>query len=163
VAQFGQHGESRTPARSWWKRGAEAQAIGRSRGGATTKVHLIVDALGLPVAFEVTVGQRHDSQPAPTLIEKVQPKQLLGDKAYDSNEIRAQLERQGARAVIPSKKNRKQPAEFDREKYKARSEVECTFNLLKQCRRFATRYEKTLRNYAAVVALGCAFLWLRII
>src|SRR6185312_13921062 len=46
--------------------------------------------------------------------------------------------------------------------YKARSEIECTFNLLKQARRFATRYEKTLRNYAAVVALGCALLWLRI-
>ncbi len=91
MAQFGQHGESRTPARSWWKRGAESEAIGRSRGGATTKVHLVVDALGLPVEFDVTVGQRHDSQPAPGLIEKVQPKQLLGDKAYDSNEIRAQL------------------------------------------------------------------------
>ena len=46
--------------------------------------------------------------------------------------------------------------------YKARSEIECTFNLLKQARRFATRYEKTLRNYAAVVAIGCARLWLRI-
>jgi transposase len=48
------------------------------------------------------------------------------------------------------------------ELYKARSEIECTFNLLKQARRFATRYEKTLRNYAAVVALGCALLWLRL-
>ena len=46
--------------------------------------------------------------------------------------------------------------------YKSRSEIECTFNLLKQARRFATRYEKTLRNYAAVVALGCALLWLRV-
>ena len=51
---------------------------------------------------------------------------------------------------------------YDKELYKARSEVECTFSLLKQARRFATRYEKTLRNYASVVALGCALLWLRI-
>ena len=51
---------------------------------------------------------------------------------------------------------------YDKELYKARSEIECTFNLLKQARRFATRYEKTLRNYAAVVALGCALVWLRI-
>ena len=50
----------------------------------------------------------------------------------------------------------------DKELYKARSEIECTFNLLKQARRFATRYEKTLLNYAAVVAIGCALLWLRI-
>ena len=46
--------------------------------------------------------------------------------------------------------------------YKERAAVECAFNLLKQARRFATRYEKTLRNYAAVVAIGCALLWLRI-
>jgi transposase len=50
----------------------------------------------------------------------------------------------------------------DKDLYEARSEVECTFGLLKQARRFATRYEKTLRNYAAVVAIGCALLWLRI-
>jgi transposase len=90
-------------------------------------VHLVVDALGLPVAFEVTRGQER-----------------------------------GAIAVIPPKANRKHPAEFDKELYKARSAVECTFNLLKHARRFATRYEKTLRNYAAVVAIGCAMLWLRI-
>jgi putative transposase len=53
-------------------------------------------------------------------------------------------------------------ATYDHELYKARSEVECTINLLKQARRFATRYEKTLRNYSAIVALGCLFLWLRI-
>ena len=51
---------------------------------------------------------------------------------------------------------------YDKQLYKSRSEIECTFNLLKQARRFATRYEKTLRNYAAVVALGCALLWLRV-
>jgi len=64
--------------------------------------------------------------------------------------------------VIPPKANRKSPPDFDKEQYKARSEVECTFSLLKQARRFATRYEKTVRNYAAVVAIGCALLWLRI-
>ena len=51
---------------------------------------------------------------------------------------------------------------YDKDRYKARSEIECTFSLLKQARRFATRYEKTLRNYAAVVAIGCALSWLRI-
>jgi len=64
--------------------------------------------------------------------------------------------------VIPPKANRKTPAAFDKELYKARSAVECTFNLLKQARRFATHYEKTVRNYAAVVAIGCALMWLRI-
>jgi transposase len=64
--------------------------------------------------------------------------------------------------VIPSNGSRAQRLAYDKERYKARSEIECTFSLLKQARRFATRYEKTLRNYAAVVAIGCAMLWLRI-
>ena len=87
---------------------------------------------------------------------------MLADKAYDSDSLRAQLQRAGSDAVIPSKSNRVDPKPWDRDLYKARSEIECTFNLLKQARRFATRYEKTLRNYAAVVALGCVVLWLRI-
>jgi transposase len=65
-------------------------------------------------------------------------------------------------AVIPSNGRRAGKMHYDKELYKARSDIECTFNLLKQARRFATRYEKTLRNYAAVVALGCALLWLRV-
>jgi putative transposase len=96
------------------------------------------------------------------LIAQVVPHCLLGDKAYDSDAIRADLTARGASAVIPPKSNRKVPPAFDKELYKARSAVECTFNLLKQARRFATRYEKTLRNYASVVAIGCALLWLRI-
>lgn len=122
----------------------------------------MVDALGLPVAFEITGGNRHDSQCALSLIATVGPQCLLGDKAYDSDAIREDLSARGAAAVIPPKANRKDPAPFDKDLYKARSSVECTFNLLKQARRFATRYEKTLRNYAAVVALGCSLLWLRI-
>lgn len=118
--------------------------------------------MGLPVAFELTAGNRHDSQSALSLIAQVDPNCLLGDKAYDSDDIRCDLKARDAVAVIPPKANRKAPAPFDKELYKARSAVECTFNLLKQARRFATRYEKTLRNYAAVVAIGCALLWLRI-
>jgi len=87
---------------------------------------------------------------------------LLADKAYDSNDFRAALEDQGCVHVIPSNGSRAEKLPYDKDLYKARFEIECTFNLLKQARRFATRYEKTLRNYAAVVAIGCALLWLRI-
>jgi putative transposase len=158
VAQHRRHDQPGAPTRGRRKRGVEVNAIGRSRGGPTTKVHLVVDALGLPVAFEITAGNRHDSLSAPSLIATVAPQCLLGDKAYDVDAIRANLSERGAVAVIPPKANRKTPAPFDKELYKARSEVERTFNLLKQARRFATRYEKTLRNYAAVVAIGCAML-----
>lgn len=86
---------------------------------------------------------------------------LLADKAYDSDDFRVALDAQGCTAVIPSNGSRAEKIPYDKDLYMARSEVECTFNLLKQARRFATRYEKTLRNYMAVVAIGCALLWLR--
>ena len=89
-------------------------------------MHLVVDALGLPVAFKVTVGQQHDSRSALPLIAKVEPNCLLGDKAYDVDAIREELQARDALAVIPPKANRKAPAAFDKELYKARSAVECT-------------------------------------
>jgi len=123
---------------------------------------MIVDALGLPVNYSLTEGQRHDSVAAVELVERTSMQCLLGDKGYDSGPFRSVLDSISCAAVIPSKVNRSQRIHYDKELYKARSEVECTFNLLKQARRFATRYEKTLRNYAAVVAIGCAMLWLRV-
>ena len=135
--------------------------MGRSRGGLTTKVHLIVDAIGLPLRFQVTEGERHDSLPAKALFRAVDTRCLLADRAYDSDEIREALALAGAQAVIPGRRSRAKKIDFDRDLYKARSEVECTFNLLKQARRFATRYEKTVRNYIGIIALSCAMLWLR--
>lgn len=144
------------------KGGAENNGIGRSRGGLSTKVHLVVDALGLPLAFEITAGQRHDITAAPCLVSQTKPTCLLADKAYDSDAFRANLNEIGCSAVIPARAQRSRPQQHDEELYKARSAVECAFNLLKQARRFATRYEKTLRNYTSVVSIGCAMLWLRI-
>ncbi len=122
----------------------------------------MVDALGLPLTFEITEGQRHDNRPAKELVARVLSTCLLADKAYDSDAFRSALAEQRCVPVIPSNGSRAQKLPYDKERYKARSEIECTFALLKQARRFATRYEKTLRNYAAVVAIGCALLWLRI-
>jgi len=75
-----------------------------------------------------------------------------------STPFRACLNDQSCDAIIPSNSSRAQKLPLDKELYKGRSEIECTFSLLKQARRFATRYEKTLRNYVAVVAIGCALL-----
>jgi transposase len=106
----------------------------------------VVDALGLPVAFEITAGHRHDSQSALSLIATINPNCLLGDKAYDVDAIREHLRANEAQAVIPPKANRKTAIAFDAALYKARSAIECTINLLKQARRFATRYEKLHRR-----------------
>lgn len=162
MAQSRQYDQSCSPACGRRQRGPAAQGIGRSRGGLSTKVHLVVDALGLPLTFEISEGQRHDSKPAQQLVARVQSKCLLADKAYDSGSFRAALSEQGCVPVIPSNGSRAEKLPHDAQLYKARSDIECTFNLLKQARRFATRYEKTLRNYAAVVAIGCGLLWLRI-
>lgn len=120
----------------------------------------MVDALGLPVDFEVTEGQVHDVTQAAPLIERNNADAYIGDKAYDSNDIRERITKKGATAVIPNKSNRLQQAPFDSDLYKARSDIELTFNRLKQWRRFATRFEKTKRNYSSLVAIACAMLWL---
>ena len=96
------------------------------------------------------------------LVQRARSSCILADKAYDSDAFRVALDCQGCLPVIPSNASRAGKLPYDKQLYKSRSEIECTFNLLKQARRFATRYEKTLRNYAAVVALGCALLWLRV-
>jgi transposase len=114
------------------------------------------------LAFEISEGQRHDSLFASQLITQCRPRCLLGDKAYDTQAIRTQLREMNAAAVIPSQADRAPQIPYDRHLYKERSAVECAINLLKRARRFATRYEKTLRNYAAMVALACALCWLRI-
>jgi transposase len=100
---------------------------------------LVIDALGLPLTFEITEGQRHDSRPAKELVGKVGSDCLLADKAYDSDDFRASLGEQRCVPVIPSNGSRAEKLPYDKELYKARSEIECTFNLLKQARRFATR------------------------
>jgi transposase len=114
------------------------------------------------LVFDITEGQRHDSRPASELVHRARSSCILADKAYDSDAFRAALNGQGCLPVIPSNSSRAGKLPHDKQLYKSRSEIECTFNLLKQARRFATRYEKTLRNYAAVVALGCSLLWLRV-
>lgn len=119
-----------------------------------------MDALGLPLDFEVTEGQAHDITQAPSLIERNHAEAYLGDKAYDSNDVRERIQAKGATAVIPNKSNRTQPAPFDSDLYRARSEIELTFNRLKQWRRFATRFEKTKRNYYSFVAIACAMAWM---
>ena len=93
------------------------RGVGRrgNDGGLSTKVHLVVDALGLPLTFEVTEGQHHDSRPAKALIGRALSSCLLADKAYDSDEFRAVLAGCDCTAVIPSNASRAQKLLYDRE------------------------------------------------
>lgn len=85
----------------------------------TTKVHLIVDALGLPLTFEITEGQRNDIVPAKELVSRVLSRCLLADKAYDARDFRASLDERGCDQVIPSNRSRSERRPYDKELYKA--------------------------------------------
>jgi len=129
------------------------RAIGQSRGGNTTKIHLCVDSHGNPLDFKVTGGNVHDSQVANDLIEVIQEAQyFIADKGYDSQEIRDKAIEHGMKAIIPKRKNAKQPnPDFDSYLYKLRHLVENAFARLKQFRSIATRYEKLARNFKSML------------
>jgi len=141
--------------------GLDDQALGRSRGGFGTKIHLAVESLGNPVSIELSPGQDADVTHAEKLLGGHQPEAVLGDKGYDSDAFVATVESRGAEAVIPPKKNRVNPREYDEVVYKERNKVERCVNALKQCRRVATRYEKTARNFLGMVLLAATMIWLK--
>ena len=142
------------------KKGEQKQAIGRSRGGRNTKIHAIADAKGRLLSILLSGGQAHDCPPAQRLIRRSKAaKKLLGDKAYDSAELRQWLENRGTKPIIPNKSNRKQPFRFDRKSYKQRHLIENAFCRLKDFRRIATRYDRLARNFRASVCLVAAIVW----
>jgi transposase len=139
---------------------AEGESLGRSRGGFSTKIHAACDGDGQPVKLLLTAGQNHDVTQGPSLIAGSQANKVIADKGYDSAAFIATIEASGAEAVIPPRTNRTEPRAYDSEEYKKRNVVERFFNLLKQCRRVATRYEKTARNFLGIVAFASMFMLL---
>ena len=137
------------------------QAIGRSRGGLSTKIHALVDALGNPLEFLLTAGQAHDLAGADELLPHMAASRLIADKAFDADaRVLEPLARAGKSAVIPPRPNRLTPREFDRHLYKERHLIENFFCKLKQFRAIATRYDKTARNFLAAIYLAAAIIWL---
>src|SRR3954471_12603230 len=116
--------------------GAEDEALGRSRGGFTTKIHLRCEGYGKPVTFTLTGGQVHDSQQVSALISRgairrigrgrprLRPAKMVGDKAYSSRRIRLALRKRGIIPVIPTKANERRQPGFDREAYRQRNIIE---------------------------------------
>ena len=145
--------------------GTRNQAIGRSRGGLTTKIVALVDALGNLVRFVLLPGQRHDSVGVQPLIEGIAFGALLGDKAFDADWLRADLDGRGAAAVIPPKANRTTVIDFDRDMYCWRHLIYCWRHLienffakLKEFRAVATRYDKTDTSFHATIHLAAAII-----
>ena len=140
---------------------AAREGLGRSRGGLTTKLHAACDALGNPIRYLLTPGQRNDVTQASALLDGYAADAVLADKGYDAGWLVEQIEAAGAVAVIPPKKNRTVQRSYDADLYGERNEIERLFNRLKHYRRVATRYEKTGRNYLSVVFLAATLVLLR--
>jgi transposase len=116
------------------KGGRKIRHLGRSCGGFTTKIHALCDALGNPLRFVLTGGERHDSTQALPLLDGMRGDYVLADKGYDADYIAKAAENIGAQAVIPSRSNSKNPRVYDAHLYKERNHIERLFGKLKQFR-----------------------------
>jgi transposase len=139
--------------------------LGRSRGGFSTKIHLRVNADGLPIAVVLTAGEAHDVTAYDALMEQrdSDPGALLADKGYDSDAIRQDLKDRGAAPEIPTKRNRIVQYSVDKVLYALRGRIEHCIGRLKEQRRIAPRYEKTESSFLGFVLLGCLRAWVRFV
>jgi len=142
--------------------GQEAQAMGASRGGLTTKIHALCDSLGCPLDFIITGGQRHDSTQAHALLKPhlANASAVILDAGYDSDDIRKLMKDNHVEAVIAYRKNRKQAPLFDKHIYKERHKVENFFQKIKAYRRLATRYEKLHQTFRAMLYMASIIIWM---
>ena len=130
-------------------RGRQDEALGRCRGGLSTKIHVAIAGVDRPLRLMLSGGEVHDSTKAEELISEHSAEHVIADKAYDSDDFVARIESYGAKVVIPPRNDRRQPRNYDKELYKQRNKVERFINRIKHYRRAATRYEKTARNFLA--------------
>ena len=145
------------------KSGGQAeQALGQSKGGFSTKIHVSVDALGNPLRFILTAGQRNDITQAEALILDLDFERLIADKAYDADDfIKLIIEQYEAEAVIPPRAKRKELRDYDVHLYKERHLVECFINKIKHYRRIFSRFEKLANRYLSFLSFIGALIWLR--
>jgi transposase len=141
--------------------GQEQQALGRSRGGFSTKIHIAVDALGNPLRLLLTAGQASDVTQGAPLIKEFKAQAVIADKGYDSDALVKTINEQEAQAVIPPRSMRKQQREYDRHLYRERHLVECFINKIKHYRRVFSRFEKLSKNYLGFLSFVSALVWLR--
>jgi transposase len=142
--------------------GQAAQALGRSRGGFSTKIHAGCVDEQTGVSLALTGGERNDMPGFALVFHQIPSEHALEhaimDKGYDSNQIRETRQDEEINAVIPPKSNRKETIEYDKDIYKLREKVERFFNKLKQYRRIATRYDKLGSIFLAFIHIVASLL-----
>jgi transposase len=136
------------------KRGQDDQALGRSRGGFSTKIHLKVDG-----------GEASDSRNFEVLLDlgpDITPRAAITDKGYDAKANRDGARRRGICPLIPYKSNAvNRPVYFPKALYKARARIEQAVGKLKRFKRIALRCEKTACNFGSFVALALGFILIK--
>ena len=141
--------------------GKKNQAIGRSKGGLSTKIHARTDALGNPTGFYLTDGQAHDLNGSDVLLDLSLSQTWLMDKAYNSRDrVIAPILAAKGQIVMPAKSNSIDQRDYDRHLYKERHLIENFFAKLKQYRAIATRYDKLAQNFLSAIYLASTIIWL---
>lgn len=135
--------------------------MGRSRGGFSTKIHVSVDALGNPLRFRLTGGERHDITQATELAVGLHFERLIGDRSYDADSLVQELQHSGVEVVIPPRKTRNQARDYDKHWYKERHLVECFINKIKHYRHIFSRFDKLSSRYLGFLSFVGALIWLR--
>lgn len=144
------------------KNGGQAeQALGRSRGGFSTKIHVTVGGLGNPLRLHLTAGQRHDIIKAHDLTADLAFEHLLADRSYGSKDFVDELRARDIDVVIPPNKNAKAPHEYDEWRYRERHLIECFIGKIKHFRRVFSRFDKLARRYLGFLQLTSTLIWLR--
>jgi transposase len=139
-----------------------AQGLGRSRGGFSTKRHVLVDALGNPLQFILTSGAAGDNPQAIPLLAGQQTQEVLADRGYDADATVAYIEEQlQATATIPLKQSRLEPRPCDSVAYKERHLIECFIGKLKYFRRIFSRFDKYATRFLAFIHFASTFIWLK--
>lgn len=137
------------------------QALGRSRGGFSTKIHVTVDGLGNPLRLHLTPGQRHDIIKASDMIVDLDFDYVLADRSYAAQDFLDKIVEMGAVPVIPPKKNAKEPHEYDEWRYRERHLIECFIGKIKHFRRVFSRFDKLASRYLGFLQLTSTLIWLR--
>jgi transposase len=120
-----------------------------------------VDALGNPLCFTLTAGQRHDRTQAESLSIGFECDYVIADRSYDADDFIQLIIELNIIPVIPSRRNRKQQREYDRHLYKERHLAECFIGKFKHYRRLFSRFEKLASRFLSFLSFASALIWLR--
>ncbi len=158
-------GGARACFRGGRKGGQEGQALGRSRGGFSTKIHLKSDLDGYPLGFHLTGGEANDSPQFGLLLDigpDITPRAVMTDKGYDSKANRQAARDRGICPVIPYRSTTlAKPKFFPKTLYKARARIEQTMGKLKRFKRIALRCEKTEKHYRSLISFAAGLVLIK--